>query len=87
MMATFIGLGPVDPSLTDKGTVPLNDLGEISNRGRGMDDLALPNRDNPCLRACETGYTGGVVLLSRERRQYSIDLDTDDEGRPRRTPS
>ena len=59
-MATFIGLGPVDPSLLDKGAVPLNDLEEAPNRGRGMDDLALPNLDKPCLRPRETvavGYT------------------------------
>ena len=74
MMATFIGLGPVDPSPLDKGAVLLNDLREVSNRERGIDDLTLPKRDKPCLRVetVAAGYKGVVV---RERRQCSVETD------------
>ena len=74
MMATFIGLGPVDPLLLDKGAVLLNDLREVSNRERGRDALALPNRDSPCLRVemVAAGYKG---VVARDRRQYSVETD------------
>ena len=74
MMATFIGLGPGDPSLLDKGAVLLNDLREVSNRERGTDDLALPNRDKPCLRV-ETVAAGYGGVVARKRRQCSIETD------------
>ena len=71
MMATFIGLGPVDPSLLDRGAVLLNVLREVYNRERRIDDLALPNRDKLCLRV----ETVAVGVMFRERRQCNIETD------------
>lgn len=72
MIATFIGLGPVDPSLLDKGAVLLNVFREVSNRVRGIDDLALPNCDKPCLRV-ETVAVGYKEVVVRVRRQCNVE--------------
>ena len=81
-MATFIGLGPVDPSLLDKGAVLLKHLRELfMNVEVKVDDLPLPSCDRPCRRVEEvisaaTGYEGrGGVEVLRGRRQCSVVAD------------